>query len=191
MESVSFTYSQKGHRLLSIDGFLYQLNKTYTSKTGGRNTLYWLCERRRDLHCYVGATTDVDGNVIRKPTATHVHDPSDGRTQGMLVRHTMMEESARRPEAAPSALLNQHVTPDVVLNLPSETALKQAICRRRREVRPTDPDTAADLEINGPWTKTLSGCDWFLGKANVGEDNCFIFATEANLRKLSVSLHCY
>ena len=51
----------------------------------------------------------------------------------------MLTESSRRPEAAPAIiLLNEFVTPSVVLKFASDPALKQAIQRRRRAHRPKD-----------------------------------------------------
>ena len=156
-------------------------------KNGASTSLYWICERKRDLRCYVSVSTHGDGSVIRESSAPHIHDASNGRSEALIVRRALLDESARRPEAAPSSLLNEHVTADVVLNLTNEHSLKQAIHRRRRGVRPKDPTTAAGLVISSPWTNTLDGMNWYLGEAVVGEDRSYIFATEANLAMLEVS----
>jgi len=185
--AASYTYSQKGKRLLTFEDHVYQLTKTYTKKSGDARQ-YWLCERRRDLGCTTSVTTDKDGKVVKGPTTAHIHAASVGRGEALAVRHAMLTESSRRPEAAPAILLNEFVTPSVVLKLASEPALKQAIQRRRRAHRPKDPDTASGIVITGDWSQTFDGKPWYLGAAVMGDDISFIFATEENLTKLAVSI---
>lgn len=185
--TVVFSFSQMGRRLLSIENFVFQLNKKYTPKNGGNTVLYWHCERRRDIGCIVSVTTDTDGVIIRGSTSAHTHAPSNNRVSALAVRHDLLAECTRRPEAAPASLLNEFVTPSIALALPSEAALKQAIQRRRRGVRPKDPDTAADVLISGEWAQTLEGKEWFLGEVSVISDKGYVFATEDNLRRLNVS----
>ena len=169
------------------DEFLFHHNKTYTSKRDGSTVVYWQCERRRDLGCSTMLTSDVEGKVIKAPTVPHTHVVSTGRADALAVRHDILVESSRRPEAAPSALLNEFVGPEIALSLGSEPALKQAIQRRRRMVRPKDPDTASGIVISGDWAHTIDGQPWFMGEINVGDDSAYIFATEENLNKLNVS----
>ena len=47
--------------------------------------------------------------------------------------------------------------------------------------------TAGDVLITDQWTRTLDGSEWYLGQVTLDEDVAHIFATEENLRKLSVS----
>jgi len=54
----NFTYSQKGKRLLTLDGYVYQQNRKYSSKSGD-TVVYWQCERKRDLKCATSVKTDV------------------------------------------------------------------------------------------------------------------------------------
>lgn len=181
-----FVHSQKGKRLLTVRDYLFQLTKTYTPKNGGGSAvLYWKCERWRDLGCPITANTDIDGKILKGPSADHCHDVSRGRVDALIVRHNLLQESARRPEAAPATLLNEFVTPAVALNLSSEQSLKQAIQRHRRAFKPKEPNTAC-IEITGDWTKTLDRQDWYLGETNVGEDKAYVFTTAENLRILNV-----
>ena len=116
--------------MLLIEGHLFQHNKTYKSRKSGDTVLYWQCERRRDIGCQSVVTTDRDGTILKAATVEHMHGVNAGRAESRTVRHNLLVESSRRPEAAPSALLNVFVTPDTVLGLSSEPALKQAIQRR-------------------------------------------------------------
>ena len=110
------------------------------------------------------------------------------RAAMLQVRHTILEEAARRPEAAPTALLNEMVTTTVALHLPGERSLKRSIQRMRNSLMPTDPVSAADIILPEAWKKTLEGKDWYLGETLIGNDHSHIFCTEDNLKKLRVSL---
>jgi len=92
--------------------------------------------------------TDSEGNILKSPTGEHTHSASRGRVEGLSVRHTLLVDSERRPEAAPAALLNDHVTPAVISVLGSESALKQAIQRRRCKLHPSDPTTAGNVFVD-------------------------------------------
>src|ERR1700733_14577356 len=118
-----FTYSQMGSRLLAIDGYLYQHNKSYTRKCDCKRVSYWCCERRRDQNCKVTVMTDADGTVIKGVSALHAHDVRSGRTEALTVRYDLLVGAARRQEAAPAAILNEFVTPQVVMSLPGEVAM--------------------------------------------------------------------
>ena len=69
-------------------------------------------------------------------SVSHNHAAAVGRAEALVVRHNMLTESERRPEAAPSALLNEFVTPAVALGLENEKQLKQAVQYRRKKFRP-------------------------------------------------------
>jgi len=181
----SFTFSQRGKRLLSVDGYLYQHNRDYTNKSGDV-VAYWRCERMRDLKCAATVKTDKDGNIVKQPEVQHLHAANEARVQALSTRHGLLEECLRRPEAAPSALLNEFVSPDVVLSLGNETALKQAVQRRRRFVRPKEPDIASGIQICGDWAQTIDGKSWYLGDVRLEEDCGYIFTTDDNLRHLQV-----
>jgi len=114
---------------------------------------------------------------VKAPTAAHIHAANVGRGEVLAVRHAMVVESSRRPEAAPAAaVVNEFVTPTLVLKLASEPALKQAIQRRRTAHWPKDPDTASGIIISGEWSQTLDGKPWYLGAASMGDGISYISA---------------
>ena len=182
----SFIHSKTGKRVLTVDEHLFNQNKTYKPKNGGPTVIYWQCERRRDIGCTVTLTTDENGEIIKRPKTSHIHGITESRARAVSVRNGLLSESCRRPEASPAAILNEFVTSDVVLGLGTESALKQAIQRRRRLLRPSEPQTADDVLISGRWLQTIDGNDWFLGRVDVENAQGYIFATEDNLNSLKV-----
>lgn len=132
-------------------------------------------------------TTDEQRNVVKPPTSLHIHDePGPARAAMQNVRQNLLEECQRRPEACPAALLNEFVSPDVALQLPSERSLKRAIQRKRKQTMPVDPITAYNIVVADPWRMTLDGQTWYLGDVRLNEDRGYIFTTESNLSKLQV-----
>ena len=77
--------------------------------------ILWQCERRHDTACEVYVTTDDNGVVIKQPTVIHNHAIPVGRAEALVVRSNILTEAERRPEAAPAALLNEFVTPAVIV----------------------------------------------------------------------------
>jgi len=131
--------------------------------------------------------TDVNGDLIKEPTVNHNHVAPIGRAEALVVRHNMLTESERRPEAASSALLNEFVTTAVALALGNDKQLKQAVQYRRKKLHPPDPRTAGEIVITDMLTRTVDGAEWYLGESTAHADVAHIFATEENLRILSVS----
>jgi len=104
----------------------------------------------------------------------------------------VLSEASHRPKVSPATLLIEFITPAVVLSLGSEMAMKQSIRRRRQKLRPTDPETAADVLVSGAWTQTLDGKQWYLGETRVVDDKCHIFTTELKKTTFNVTIgHTY
>lgn len=188
MQRGEFSTTQRGKKILNYLGYLYNINKLY--KNGDTTLILWECERRREMRCSVYVTTDEEGSVVKRPTSLHIHDePGPARAAMMNVRHNLLEECQRRPEASPAALLNEFVTPDVATQLPSERSLKRAIQRKRKHTMPVDPITANNIVVADPWRVTLDGQAWYLGDVQLNDDSGYIFTTENNLSKLQVRAH--
>src|SRR6266516_1199384 len=124
--------SKKSKRMLKVNGYLFHQLRTYKPKDGNA-VIYWQCERRRDIGCSVIVHTDVDGKSVRQESNSHTHTPTEDRSEALSVRHGLLSDAVRRPEAAPAALLNEFVTTGLALHLSSEAPLKRAIQRRRQQ----------------------------------------------------------
>ena len=68
--------------------------------------------------------------------------------------------------------------------LPSFTSLKSSLYRNQRSRLPSLPKTRTEIRVEGDWTKTLTGENFFLH--DDGDSNkILIFGTQENLLKLS------
>ena len=184
--SGKFVFTQKGKHALDLEGQIYYMTSCYTNKIENKTTIYWQCERQRDLGCKVNVSTDVRGHITNGPTGSHIHEKNVGRSETLMTRYQLLFDAERRPEASPGALLNDHVTPDVALKLGNELSLKKAIQRRRQHKHPKDPQSASELVITDDWAVTLDGKNWYIGQVQEGAERVYIFATEENLRNLQV-----
>ena len=100
--AVHFVSSQKGKKKLFVYGFLFDKNKI--SRNGTK--IYWECERRRDISCSVRLTTSISGSIVSKNVAEHNHDKAGKHASSLEVRHRLRIDAVKRPEAAPTALVN-------------------------------------------------------------------------------------
>ena len=184
MSKGNFTASQKGNRKLEYKGFLY--NKSITISKGiQQGNIKWRCERA-DLKCNVTIISNEDGVITREPTRDHCHPRDQQRFTRLDLKRKILENSIEHLGEAPVKILNEVITPEAVLNLPSELNLKQSIRYQRRQLRPKESQEAANLEITGPWASTLDNSKFYFGMETVEDDCAHIFTTENNLKYLSV-----
>jgi len=59
-----FTYTQKGKRLLTYDGFNFYQISLYKNTIAARVVVYWQSDRRKDAGCLVNLTTDEEGSLL-------------------------------------------------------------------------------------------------------------------------------
>ena len=184
MSQGNFTASQKGNRKLEYKGFLY--NKSINILKGiQKGNIRWRCERH-DLKCYVTIISSEDGVITREPTSDHCHPPDQLRFTRLNLKRKILENSIEHLGEAPVNILNEVITPEAVLNLPSELNLKQSIRYVLRQLRPKESREASNLEITGPWPSTLDNSKFYFGMETVEIDCAHIFTTENNLKYLSV-----
>src|SRR5271165_1248869 len=114
-DATSFVYSQRNKPLLLYKGYLFNKNKTITSQATTK--IVWQCERRRDTHCSIYVTMDINGRVIKHPTSEHIHALDVGRVSALNTRRVLLTATKERLDASPAVLLNELITPDVALAL--------------------------------------------------------------------------
>ena len=153
-----FSTTQRGRKTLHYLGHLFHKNKNIKISGSEEILVLWECERRREMRCPVYVTTDEDGVIVKDVKVAHIHEPPAADRAAMLtVRHRIIEEGNRRPEASPASLLNEFVTPAVALHLGDERTLKRAIQRKRKTTMPVDPPSATNIVIAEAWKVTLDG----------------------------------
>ena len=110
--------TQKRKRALDFEGHLYYKTRSYSSKHSNSTTIYWQWERRRDLNCKVNLSTDIYRCITKQQSNSHTRKTNLGRCETLLIRHSLLMDAKRRPEASPAALLNDHISANVAMNFP-------------------------------------------------------------------------
>ena len=102
-----------------------------------------------------------------------------------------MKERAASHEPT-AAIINREIAlgvhKDYQGQLPKVTSLKRAIQRSRRRHLPPLPESAGDLILEGPWTRSAAGEEWLVLSPTPGDDEpMLIIATPGNLRYLAAA----
>ncbi len=100
MENITFIEGQKGKNIIYYKGFIYHKKKTY--KNG---TIVWECQQRKS-GCGVQITT-LNNELKTGPNINHFHPDDKTFCEDSQYRKHLKETAASRPEANPTALINE------------------------------------------------------------------------------------
>jgi hypothetical protein len=184
---LQFIKSQKGHDLLSHNGFLFRKERSSTEKT------IWKCVYYDSKKC-PGRCHTSDNEVI-KFTNNHNHVP-DATTVPRRKVMLDIKEKATTSQATTHQVLAQAtvgISQAVAGQLPSTSLIKRTIQRtRQREGRaPPCPTNLRDLVIPEEFTQSSSGEPFLLFDSGPSEDRLLIFSTRRNLQLLAQCEHWY
>lgn len=183
---VDFVPSQRGGKLLQLDGYLLSINR----KNGDRH--HWKCRRR---NCTVTAITQ--GQLLMKYQGEHIHEPDETKIK-IKKSLQMAKEDARNHPLKPIKRVFSEAFNDV-LEGEAEEAIDDLTCMRKYRCTlyrarstnlPKIPHHRCDIELPEEWTQTKDGRPFLL--ANDGEeDKILIFGTAQNLRHLCSANEIY
>lgn len=184
---MEFTTTQRGGRVLLLEGYRYQVNRE-DKKTG---RIYWRCH---DRSCPGSVSTQAEEVKSRKPH-THAEDRADNiveKIKGQL-RKEVRENTAPIPElynnALGQVLLAEEAT-DVAATLPTFSSLKSSLYRNRLKNNPPLPKERSNVNLDGEWSQTAAGQRFLLRSDGAG-DKILIFATDTMLQRLSTAESLY
>jgi hypothetical protein len=195
--SISWLTSNKGKRLLIIDGFVFQSNKVLTKVT------YWKCEIKE-----CGATAHTDSNdQLVKERGTHTHLPSPERNEIRSLKKAakdrvkveaisvtqIYEEELAHAQLSTTALAtapsgNEASKCFLIFLLVSIIHLGYALNRIRREDVPLLP-TSIQFEIPDTYSKSWEGENFLVADTINRKKRTLVFATDDQLRLLFKSEH--
>ena len=129
-------------KLLHLEGFVYYRTRERNGRT------YWECRRVRKKECTARAVTTVnaaDGSieVQRGPTESeHSHAPNVDENEAQILTSRIKRRAEDHPEERPAQMLRselQNVEPEVLSQMPEQTALVRRIQRTRRKNMSANP----------------------------------------------------
>lgn len=175
-------YSSHGGKKLWLNGFAYYNDKKRES------VYYWCCVDRVKMKCKARLLTILEGSIhkLKRPPGIHTHEPS--AINGEVDRTSAnVRELATTSHAKVTKIINNVTnTCDIVARpyLPSTSALRQRINRRRQATRNKEPTNIDDIEIPDD-LKTVDGDDFLICFTKFNSKAVLLFGTPWNLTRLA------
>lgn len=111
---ISFVTSNKNKRLLVMNGYIYQLNKSTAKVT------YWICEEKM---CWAGVHLDVNDQFLKYAASSHTHLPIPEREEIRLmmskVKERVTNETTAIGQIYNEELAHTSVSRSTLANAPS------------------------------------------------------------------------
>ena len=181
MAQVTFVETSKGRQSVVHKGYIYQKIR----KNGERS--WWRC---KDRSCK--GKLRLESDQVTATIEEHYHPPSQAQASANTVISSMKkrarEESVPLPQIYRQEMTKLYGAPrceETAVNLPSFQNLKSSLYRSRLQRFPTLPQTRAEIDFRGEWTRTAREKDFLLVDTGPNDQNRLVaFATVGNLEKL-------
>jgi hypothetical protein len=119
--TISFLVSNKGHRLLVQDGFIYKINKQTSCK------IYWTCKSK---HCNAHIHTDLNNNFL-KSSGEHKHllEPEQFEVKQFrdIVKERVMNETTPIMKIYDEEILKAKFSPETLASVPLARHIRKII----------------------------------------------------------------
>ena len=177
---LKFVRSTKGKNQLVHEGYIFNKDFTKSNKT------YWKCIKYIDS-CKGRAHTE---RVIHH-SDNHNHVPQAAKIGAKNVLAKIKEKAATNIDLTPQQIVATEIAgiPQATASvLPSVAAMKKTTQRIRRaaEAPLARPTSLTELNIQPPYTTTLSNQSFLLWDSGAGDKNrILIFSTKRNLKLLA------
>ena len=178
MATLRFVTTQRGHRKVILDGYIYLLDKTHGQKT------YWRCE---DRSCTSRLHTLGD-SVVRPPSEHLSHAPSSSRVTKALVMSDV-RRLALDSETSTRNIVQQAIADVPTLAapaIPSNAALSQIVRRKRQRQLDDGDDEDGSCVIPRRLQYTADGQRFLIHSGEI-----LIFASERALSVLAAADHWF
>lgn len=184
--SITYIKSQKGHKLLTLDGYNYRLE-------GENNGVqYWKCTEYRKAKC-TGRLNVMDGHIIK--SSDHNHVPDQAKLQTRVVLNKIKERAQLTKESTHQIVAESttSLSSAVCGQLPSIKLIKRTIQRTRHHSdNPLpNPINLAELVIPEKLTRTINHMPFLLYDSGPSHDRILLFSTQRNLDLMTQCEHWY
>ncbi|CAM4834901.1 unnamed protein product [Rotaria magnacalcarata] len=186
--TISFLISNKKKRLLVIDGYIYQQNKS-TAKV-----IYWLCEIKL---CNAGVHLNSDDQFLKYTENPHSHMPVPERLEirKMLtnIKSRVDREATAIGQIYHEELVKANLSRAALAIAPTAREANHGLNQCRRQAIPALP-TTMDFDIPSRYRKTADGERYLLSDrihyvGGKDDKRIIIFASDEQLRLLFTSSH--
>jgi hypothetical protein len=203
--TMSFLTSNKNKRLLLIDGYVYQQNKSTAKVT------YWVCQEKM---CWAGVHLDSNDQFLKYTKADHTHMPMPERHE-ILKMMEGIKDRVKSETTAIGQIFNEELTRAnlsksalaIASTAKEASEYKILLCRKsnnlclldpglnraRRQITPVLP-TSMDFDISVVYQQTIDGERYLLADRvqrvnGTVVKRIIVFATDEQLRLLFTCSH--
>jgi len=174
--------SQKEKNKINVRGYLMTQEKKL------KDTYYWCCEKKKLENCKGRAITNFyNGSHYLKKFVEHNHSPQPSNAKVAEIIG-QIKQKARVTRDKPSQII-QDITSSMLQDyqpyMPSSNALRAIIGRIKRAEMPAQPQTIEEIIVPDSLRLTLNGDTFLIKDSEIGNDRILLFATQANIRRLS------
>ena len=178
--------SNKGGQKLCYGGYMY------TVKATTNNSTRWECSARKSAQCNGFVRTDINDINDILSSGPHNHPFSDidvaVTTKKMKIKTDLIQTAGAGGNTHQTLLTHlSTLTPIERANFGSSTSAKRSFNRRVASGRPDEPDSLANLIIQGIWAEDQDGIPFLLHDNHNNANRIIVFASERCLRYLANS----
>ena len=187
---MDMTKSNMGGLKLCYGGY------TYVKKAKSTNSIRWECSEKKGHVCVGAISTTPDIDAVIGSKREHSHPPCETTTSVMKLRLEIKENSKKRKRKTNQILAEalHGASNDVRAAIGKAETIRRDIRRQKRGVRPKEPKSLAELNLDGVWI-TTGGADpkpFLIHDSGPDATNrVLVFASDECLRLLANSNHWY
>jgi len=119
--TISFLNSNKGNRLLVLNGFIYKINKQSSSK------IYWICKTK---HCQARVHTDLNNNFLNSNGEhNHLNEPEELEIKRFreIIKERVMNETTPISKIYGEEILKAQFSQEILANVPLAQEIRKFI----------------------------------------------------------------
>ena len=184
---VKFITNRNGGQNLTLDGYIYRVNRRGTDKT------FWRCVVPG---CSASLST-VDNIPTGFGTRPHSHPADHTNVVAKQIMNKITKRCKEEVRPIPTIFTEElnklrdnewdKTCQEVVERLPTFNTAKSALYRARGKQTPKLPKTQQEIELDGKWSETSAGDRFLLFDDNNDLGRMITFATTESLQELANS----
>lgn len=184
MSEAKIIDGQRGSKNLVIKDAIYR-----RSRINKNSTISWRCMRSK---CSSMVLTTSEGCII-KHNDNHSHETKEGKGAATLITERMRKRAREELTPIPKIYEEErqqllHTTTAAASHLKLYHEVKSQLYRSRRKLVPSNPNSAAELMLEGEWRNTNEGDEFVLVDEVIDNRRIIVFGTKSNLKRLCESL---
>ena len=180
---MNYITNNKGGRKLCHNGYMYTVKAVTNTSTR------WECSSRNSLKCHGLLRVDINDQQTILSSTPHSHPASEVDVKvaesKQKIKADLIEIAGAGGSTQPSIL--RQLTGPERQNFGNPASVKRSFNRYIAQGRPVDPDTLANLFIQGTWAEDMDGDNFLIHDNGNNNNRIIVFGSDKCLEHLSNS----